>query len=170
MKKIITLLAACAISFSATAQQESILMTKQQFLETYENMLNQAEKYTQKGSSMSDEIMKKKMSAEDYKKYKVQEEEFEKQHVNELAECIGIAPEKLAKAKDAFKPKAMLGVIKQCSSKIPESFSMTSLDFNQDPALAEFGACTQEVITKETGISVAKYEKCEAKLSGDNAN
>jgi hypothetical protein len=168
VKKIITLLVTGAISFSAIAQQESIPMTKQQFLETYENMLNQSENYAQKGSSMSDEIMKKNMSAEDYSKYKSQEAEFKKQHSNELAKCIGISPEKLAKAKDGFKPKAMLGVMKQCSSKIPESFNMTSLNFTQEPALAEFGACTQEIMTKETGIPVAKYEKCEAELSGAN--
>lgn len=169
MKKIITLLVTGAISFSAIAQQESIPMTKQQFLETNENMLNQAEKYAEKGSSMSDAVMKKNMSAENYSKYKVQEEEFEKQNNKELAECIGIAPDKLAKAKAAFKPKAMLGVMKQCSSKIPEHFNMTSLDFTQEPALAEFSACIQEIITKETGIPAAKYKKCEAELSGDNA-
>jgi hypothetical protein len=168
MKKIITLLVAGSISFSATAQQESIPMTKQQFLQTYENMLNQAEEYAQKGSSMSDEMMKKKMSAEDYSRYKDEEKEFEKQHDKELAKCVGIAPEKLAKAKDSFKPKAMLVVMKQCSSKIPESFNMTSLDFTEEPALADFSDCTQEIMTKQTGIPVAKYEKCDAELSGDN--
>lgn len=168
MNKAITLLVAGALSFSASAKQESIKMTKQQFLETYENMLNQAEEYAQKGRSMSEEMMKKNMSAEDYKNYKDQEAEFEKQSNNQLAKCIGIAPEKLAKAKDTFKPKAMLTVMKQCSSKIPDSFTVTSLNFTQEPALSEFGACTQEIMTKDTGISVAKYEKCEAKLSGEN--
>ena len=168
MKKIITLLVAGTISFSATAQQESIPMTKQQFLQTYENMLSQADKFAQKGSSMSDEMMKKNMSAEDYRNYKDEEEEFEKQHNSELAKCIGIAPETLAKAKDAFQPKAMLDVMKQCSSAIPESFNMTSMDFTQEPALAEFSACTQKAMTKETGIPVAKYEKCDAELSGDS--
>jgi hypothetical protein len=168
MKKIITLLVAGTISISVNAQQESISMTKQQFLDIYENMLNQAEKLSQKGSSMSDETMKKNMSAEDYRNYKDQEEELEKQKINELAECIGIAPEKLVKAKDAFQPKTMLDVMKQCSSTIPESFNMSSLDFTQEPALAEFGSCTQAAMTKETGVPVAKYEKCEAELSGDS--
>lgn len=45
---------------------------------------------------------------------------------------------------------------------------MTSLNFTQEPALAEFSACTQKIMTKETGIPTAKYEKCEAELSGDN--
>ena len=168
MKKIIILLVAGTISFSATAQQESIPMTKQQFLQTYENILNQAEKLAQKGSSMSDEIMKKNMSADDYKNYKDEEEAFEKQNDIELAKCIGITPEKLAKAKDELQPKVVLGVMKQCSSAIPASFNMTSMDFTQEPALAKFNACTQEVMTKETGIPVAKYQKCEAKLSGDS--
>ncbi len=168
MNKAITLLVAGTISFSALAQQESIQMTKQQFLETYENMLNQAEKYAQKGSSMSDELMKKNMSPEDYQEYRNQEQEFAEQLNNDLAQCMGIAPEKLTKAKDSFKPKAMLAVMKQCSAKIPESFTMSSLNFAQEPALSEFGACTQEIMTKETGVSVAKYEKCEAELSGDS--
>lgn len=77
MKKIITLLVVGTISLSATAQQESIPMTKQQFLETYENMVSQDKKYAQKGSSMSDEIMKKRLSTEDYSNYKDEEEEFE---------------------------------------------------------------------------------------------
>ncbi len=168
MKKILTLLVAGGISLSATAQQESIQMTKQQFLQTYENMLNRADEFAQEDNSMADEIMKKNMSAEDYKQYKAEEEEFEKQQNIELAKCTGIAPEKLAKAKEAFKPTAMLAIVKQCSSKIPESFNMTSLDFNKDPVLAEFRACTLEIMTKETGIPVAKYEKCEAELSGDD--
>ena len=168
MKKIITLLVAGSISFSVIAQQASIPMTKHQFLETYEKMLNQAEKFSQKGSSISDEIMKKNMSPEDYGNYKDEEEEIEKQHTSELAKCIGIAPMRLAKAKQTFQPKAMLDVMKQCSSKIPESFNMTSMDFTQEPALAEFSACTEDVMTKKTGIPVAKYKKCEAELSGDS--
>jgi hypothetical protein len=167
MKKIITLLVAGTLSFSVTAQQESIPMTKKQFLDTYENMLNQAEKNSETGCSRTDEVMKKNMPSEDYQKYKNQAKESEQRHNNKLAKCIGITPEKLAKAKEKFKPKAMLIVMKQCSSNIPASFSMTSLDFTKEPALADFGACTQELITKESGISAAKYATCDSELSGD---
>jgi len=138
-------------------------MTKQEFINNQIKMFKQLEEMQSQMSNQTDEIMKAKMPPEEYERFKQENEVAEQEEIKEAADCLGVSTEKLKAITDNIDSKTLVAAVDACSSNLPESITISGMDWTQVPGLAEYNRCNEEFIAKKSGVPLEKYKKCAAK-------
>ena len=140
--------------------QTDLTMTRDEFVESQLNMMEQAKVIQQEMASRSDDMMKDKMSAEAYTEYKQDTERKQKQQEREVANCLGIPPENMAELSARVGPDFQITVIKKCSGKLPPTINLEGLDWTSNKDFLEYKRCAEALVAKEVGVPADRLEEC----------
>jgi len=151
------------LSSSAIAQFDGTTMTKQQFLAFYESALTNAGPVSDIQNSAM-ERMKKTLGEEKFKEIQAEEAKMEKRRAKQVAKCMGVPEEELNDLKAKATPQVMLGLMTQCSDKLPDTIDIATLGSIDSPALSDFNSCFDSAGKKQFGVSTTKYQQCEQKF------
>jgi len=167
MKKLLLTLTLTLFSCVAFSQSE-ITMTKQEFIDNQIKMFGQLEARQSEISAQTDELMKSKMSPEEYERFKKENDLAEDKQLAEAAGCLGISTEKLESITKELDSTALLQAVEACSSKLPESITISGVNWAQVPGLADYNKCNEEFIAKKSGVPLEQYKKCAAQQEAAN--
>lgn len=170
MKSTLALIVAGLVSSSAIGQSANMEMTKQQFLDIYENAAANQDKIAEY-QHQNKQRLKDQMPPDVYEQMVAEETEIEKKRKEKIASCAGVSLEKLEQTEENVTPKAMLSLVKQCSNTLPDTIPASeNMDWSRNPALADFIDCTDVAVKKEYGLSLKKLNQCESDLSEQEEN
>ena len=145
---------------STCVYAQEMTLSKEQFLQMTDQMLSRSEELKAQMQSNTDAQMKQHLSEEQYQQYKADEKMMREEENAQLADCLGISESKLESIKAKVTPQVIGTAVKDCSSKLPNTITMSTLDWSSNPELTDFNACTEEKIADKANVSLAKFQQC----------
>jgi len=165
-KTLLIILAVSLHTISANAQESELsaqaqVMSKQQFLEMYNNLLKQSGEYQKNAEQRNAQMMKQKLGEEEFVKYQADLEAMKAARTSEFAKCLGVSDKKVESFVDDLGTDFQLNTVSQCSSKLPENIKMTSLaDIADNADLLDFSVCMEDLASNAIGIPKENLKKC----------
>lgn len=140
--------------------QTELNFTRQQFVDTQLQMLENIDQAASEAQSARDEILKKNLPPEEYQRLKQEDARLANEEQIAAAKCLGIEIDEIGEIEEKVGPKFQIEVVKACASLLPDSFTLSGVDFASAPALAEYSNCTVERTAKELGFPLEKFAQC----------
>lgn len=165
MKKMTSTLTAaltlCALTVAAPAfAQEEGTISKEEFVQSQLLMMERLKGAQADIEANNDKALKEQLSPEAYAEYKAEMAEYKQEQEEKVANCLGVSTDDVAGMSEKVGPDFQMQLIKACSSKLPDTLNLNSLDLESNSDLAEYRACAEEMVAKEIGISSEKLRSC----------
>lgn len=126
-------------------------------------MYSQFDEMQEKMGAQNDEMMKSKMSPEDYEQFKKENDSAKQEELKAAADCLGISTEKVESITESIDSATLIEAANVCSSSLPESITISGMDWSKVQGLAEYNSCNEKFIAKKSGVPIEKYKECAAK-------
>lgn len=162
MKSNLAILTILLTSSSAFSQSE-ITLTKQEFIDHQVKMFGQLDANQAQAIAQKDEMMKSQLSKEAYAEYKKEDAAVEQEELKAAADCLGISTKKLESITNSIGSAALVEAANACSKMLPESITISGMDWSSTPSLAEYNSCNEQFIAEKSGVPLEKYKQCAAK-------
>ena len=146
------------LSYTAHAQQTSI--SKQEFVDTQINATRQAQEAEQQREKRNIDMLKKALPAKDFEKMMADEAAAEEKEKTRMAKCLGISEADFKGHEESFNTEFQIELIQTCAAELPETISIKSNDWGNNPDLAGFQACAEAQIAKRTQIPAETLLAC----------
>jgi len=66
----------------------------------------------------------------------------------------------LESVKEKITPQIIGTAVKDCSGKLPDTITMSTLEWSSNPELTNSNACTEKKIAEKANVSLTKFQQC----------
>lgn len=162
MRTLLATIVLMSVSFVALSQSE-ITLTKQEFIDNQLEMFSQLDAIQTKASADTEQMMKSKMAPEAYEEYQKEKDVAEQEEMKLAADCLGISVEKMESITTSIDSAVLVEATNLCSAKLPDSITISGMDWTDNASLAEYNSCNEQFIADKSGVPLEKYKECAAK-------
>ncbi|GAA6139220.1 hypothetical protein NBRC116583_29670 [Arenicella sp. 4NH20-0111] len=135
-------------------------MSKEEFVNMQLKMIEGAQQMQEELGERNRKMLKEALPKEDFEKLMAEDQEYEAQAKAQTAECLGISEQELELYENSFNEEFQLELVKSCSSELPESITVKSMNWSDNTDLEAFQACTEAEVAKRTKIPQKKLKEC----------
>jgi len=147
----------------STAQaQNEVVISKDEFVASQLQMMEQVKQAQAEMANNEDDVLKEKLSAEEYEQYKTELDQAQKEQETKVADCLGISADKIPSLTEKMGADFQISVIESCSKVLPEQVNIGSPTMMESPEFAPYMACAEDMVAEEIGVSSEKLKSCSA--------